>query len=156
MSDPYRVRNYRPGDFAAVEEIWRAAGMSTPRRGDTESVVARTLAMGGRLLILEEDGRPETVGACWLTGDGRRLYLHHFAIRPDRQGRGLGKLLLGEALRVCRELGLPVKLEVHRGNAPAIGLYEQAGFLRLGDYEVYIIRDYADLPEPAAEPKPAR
>jgi hypothetical protein len=30
---------------------------------------------------------------------------------------------------------------VHRENARAIDLYERGGFQRLGDYDVYIVRD---------------
>jgi hypothetical protein len=43
------------------------------------------------------------------------------------------------------ETGMPIKLEVHRENAKAIGLYRRAGFVRLGDYDVYIVRDVAAI-----------
>lgn len=136
----FEVRDYRPGDFAGISELWAQTGMSSPQRGDTAEVVERTLRLGGRLLVLA-GASGEIAGSSWLTSDGRRLYLHHFAIAPLLQGRGLSKQLLDASLRVGRETGLQVKLEVHRDNVKAIRLYRRAGFSRLGDYEVYIIRD---------------
>jgi ribosomal protein S18 acetylase RimI-like enzyme len=85
------------------------------------------------------------VGTSWLTNDGRRLYLHHFAIDPEFQGGGLSKPLLRESLKIAREIGLQVKLEVHQDNERAINFYKKAGFQRLGDYDVYIIRDLSDI-----------
>jgi ribosomal protein S18 acetylase RimI-like enzyme len=132
------VRDFTAADWAAVAEVWRETGMGRPERGDTLATVERTLSAGGRLLLLEADG--VVVGTSWLTVDGRRSYLHHFGIRPSHQRRGLGRHLLSATLAAAREIGLQVKLEVHRDNLDAIRLYTQAGFTALGDYDVYIIR----------------
>ncbi len=93
-----------------------------------------------------DGGCSETIiGTSWITFDGRRLYLHHFAIAPARQGRGLAWPLLRESLRVARQMGYQVKLEVHRSNMIATALYKKAGFQYLGDYDVYIIRDIQSI-----------
>ena len=149
MPDPYakaagdwRLRDYRSGDFAALDALWREVGMATPGRGDTEAVVERTLRNdGARLLVLEDPASGEMAGASWITSDGRRLYLHHFAVKPSHQGRGLAKILLRACLDQARAAGLQIKLEVARNNERAVGLYREAGFKSLGDYEVYILRD---------------
>ena len=141
-SGDYRIRDYRPGDFPELEALWREVGMATPGRGDTEDVVERTLKIAGaRLLILEDAPSRELVGASWITSDGRRLFLHHFAVKPSHQGRGLSKVLLRASLDQARAAGLQIKLEVARDNERAVGLYRKAGFKSLGDYEVYILRD---------------
>jgi ribosomal protein S18 acetylase RimI-like enzyme len=148
MDEAWTVRDYRLSDFPAVAEIWRETGMGDPRRGDTAEVIDRTLACGGRLLVLEErdgNGVGRLAGTSWITFDGRRLLLHHFSVRPSRQGRGLSKPLLAATLRHARERGVQIKLEVHRSNAKAIGLYRKAGFVPLGDYDVLILRDVASL-----------
>jgi len=85
------------------------------------------------------------IGSSWLTSDGRRLYLHHFGIIPEYQGRGLSKLLLEESLAFAKEIDQQIKLEVHQNNNIAKNLYTKAGFKYLGDYEVYIIRDISLL-----------
>jgi ribosomal protein S18 acetylase RimI-like enzyme len=153
MTPEVRCRDYRPDDFPAIEDLWRATGIGHPARGDDPAAVARTLALGGRLLVMEEPAGA-IAGAAWITCDGRRLYLHHFAIRPDLQGRGLGRALLAEVLAVARGIGLQLKLEVYKGNARARELYRRNGFAAVGELDVLIIRDYASV-APAAPAAPA-
>ena len=143
----YRVRDYGPGDFPSVEALWREAGMASPQRGDTADVVDRTLRHeGARLLVLEDAESGSLVGTSWMTCDGRRLHLHHFAVAERFRGRGLSKILLEASLRHAKAAGIQVKLEVHKANAAAVGLYRRAGFETIGDYEVYIIRDLTRIP----------
>jgi ribosomal protein S18 acetylase RimI-like enzyme len=145
IAEKFFVRNYRPSDFSQIEQIWRKTGMAAAERGDTRPVVERTLRQGGRMLVVAERETGRIVGASWLTQDGRRLTLHHFGILPSFQRRGLAKLLLAETFKVVQKIGLQVKLEVHRKNVKAIRLYRRAGFKKLGDYDVYIIRDVTRL-----------
>lgn len=146
MSGEPRVRDYQPSDFPQVAAIWGETGMGGAERGDTAEVVERTLAGGGRLLVLEEGAGGPLIGTSWLTCDRRRLYLHHFAVRPGYQGRGLSRPLLRASLQVAKEGGYQIKLEVHRTNRRAIELYLKAGFTPLGDYDVLIVRDPSRLP----------
>jgi [ribosomal protein S18]-alanine N-acetyltransferase len=143
----YTIRDYWAADYPYVADIWERTGISTPGRGDSAEVIENTLRRSGRLLVLVDKESDTVVGTAWLTNDGRRLYLHHFAIDPKFQGGGFSKPLLREALKVAKETGLQVKLEVHRGNERAIHFYEKAGFKYLGDYDIYIIRDLADIKE---------
>jgi ribosomal protein S18 acetylase RimI-like enzyme len=142
MDGLFRIRDYRPEDFPAIEVLWKAVGMAAPQRGDTAEVIERTLRIEqARLFVLEEEAGGRIAGTSWITCDGRRLLLHHFAVEPSLQGRGLSKILLRASLDHARAAGLQVKLEVSRGNTHAIELYKKAGFTSLGDYEVYILRD---------------
>ncbi len=141
------VRDYWAADYPHVADIWERTGISTPGRGDTAEVIENTLRRNGRLLVLVDKASDLVVGTAWLTNDGRRLHLHHFAIDPKFQGGGFSKPLLREALKIAKEIGLQVKLEVHRDNDRAIHFYEKAGFKRLGDYDVMIIRDLSEIRE---------
>lgn len=145
--DSFFVRDYWAADYPHVAEIWKQSGISTPGRGDTAEVIENTLRRNGRLLVLVDRDRDTVVGTSWLTNDGRRLYLHHFAIAPEYQGRGLSKPLLGESLKIAKAIGLQVKLEVHRDAHKALDLYRKAGFKRLGDYDILIIRDLSEIKE---------
>ena len=50
-----------------------------------------------------------------------------------QRGRGVAKALLGRALDCCRERGASeCYLEVRESNTPAIALYEERGFTRVG------------------------
>ena len=88
---------------------------------------------------MEEPAGGQIVGTSWMTYDGRRLHLHHFAIRPSHQGKGLGKTLALESLEHARERSCPVKLEVHDENRVAVHLYKSLGFVAFEDYHVYMI-----------------
>lgn len=60
-------------------------------------------------------------------------YLSLLAVRPDRHARGVGRMLLQQAIRASAEAGHPrVVLHVLADNVHAIRLYEAAGFAPTG------------------------
>ncbi|CAM1000453.1 Acetyltransferase [Rhodanobacter sp. Root179] len=70
--------------------------------------------------------------------------LYSLATRPEARGQGVGAALLEAAVNACRHRGChALRLEVRTDNAAAIGLYERAGFRRIGRYERYY-QDGAD------------
>jgi len=81
------------------------------------------------------------VGTAWLSHDFRRLYIHHMAVSPEFQNRGIGRALLEEALSIARDNGWQAKLEVHVENAAARHLYSSYGFTDLEGYIVMIRRE---------------
>jgi ribosomal protein S18 acetylase RimI-like enzyme len=137
-----KVRDYRKEDFPEIEKLWKATGMGGDFRADDDQVIENTLNLGGKLLVLEETSLREIIGTSWMTLDGRRIYLHHFGIKPRYQGMGYAHLLMEESLNFAKTTGKQIKLEVHESNHVAIRLYKKWGFNYLGDYEVYIIRNY--------------
>lgn len=135
------IRDYRPEDFPLVKALWKETGIYTIERGDTAEIINRCKQSGGRFMIMEEKATGLVAGTSWITWDGRRLYLHHFAIRPDLQGKGLGRLLALKSLEFAREKNAPMKLEVHQSNQTAIDLYKSLGFEVFEDYDIYMILD---------------
>jgi len=135
------IREYKHGDFPGILHLWESTGLGNANRGDDESIIEDSIRIGGCLLIMEQKLENKICGTSWMTFDGRRIHLHHFGISPELQGKGLGKILLQESIKFAKQLGLQVKLEVHRSNYKAIKLYKKYGFEYLGDYEVYIIRE---------------
>lgn len=141
LEDAFIIRGYLETDFGRVQAFWQPLGLGSIQRGDTAEVIRHTLEVGGRFLIMEEKLTGNLVGTSWMTIDGRRNYLHHFGIDESYQGRGLGRMLLNASLDAAREIGLQLKIEVHRENKRALELYTRNGFRYLGEYDVYIIRD---------------
>jgi len=135
------IRDYCDSDFEEVVKLWQPLGLGGAQRGDTIEVIRQTLNLGGKFLVMEDSPGGNIIGTSWMTIDGRRNYLHHFGIKEEYQGRGLGKMLLDASLTFAREKGLQLKIEVHRENRRALDLYASHGFKYLGDYDVYIIRD---------------
>lgn len=139
------IKDYDPSLFPELERLWAITGMASAERSDNNNTIMKSLETGGRLLVMSDTETGDLIGSSWMTFDGRRIHLHHFAIHPYYQGRGLAKILLKASLQHCKETGCQVKLEVHTSNLKAINLYTKAGFKYLGDYDVYIIRDLSTI-----------
>lgn len=89
----------------------------------------------GRFLVLEEAG--EIMGAVSLllvpstALGGLTAILEDLIIRPDQRGRGLGSLLLGEAIQLAHELGcLRITVLTDSDNHKAQALYAKFGLAR--------------------------
>ncbi|ALO17006.1 Acetyltransferase YpeA [Salinivirga cyanobacteriivorans] len=138
------ILSYLPGDFNEISKFWNKLGLGGAERGDDEQVIERTINHGGAFFVMRVGNR--LIGTAWITSDHRRLYLHHMGIHPEYQNQQLGYKLLEHCIQWSEKQGLQLKLEVHQSNKGAVHLYKKAGFKRLGDYDVYIIRDYKELP----------
>jgi len=144
MSDnnhDFLIRDFRKEDFETVNRIWKETGVGGAHRGDNLEVITNTIEHGGKVFILEHKNTRSIAGIAWLTNDFRRVYLHHFCIATEFQGKHLTHLLCDECIKFAEKNKLQIKLEVHRNNTKAIALYEKHGFKFLGDYLVYIIRN---------------
>ena len=134
-----RVSKIEPALHAAIMEIWNATGISNPARADDLGSIQANLEHGGVMLLAYCAGK--LAGTAWLSHDFRRLYIHHMAVAPELQNRGIGRRLLVEALALAQEKGWQAKLEVHRDNAAARHLYASCGFTDLEGYLTMIKRN---------------
>jgi ribosomal protein S18 acetylase RimI-like enzyme len=138
-------RDYRNEDYDEIAKLWHITDMGSPERGDTADVISRTLKLGGKFIVMELRSDHRICGTSWMTSDGRRIFLHHFGILPEYQGKGLSELLLKESLDFVKNTGMQVKLEVHSSNIKAVNLYKKFRFKHLVGYNVYIIRDHSKI-----------
>jgi ribosomal protein S18 acetylase RimI-like enzyme len=134
-----RVKELSISQYDELVGLWELAGISNPARSDSFGAITHSLANNGTILLAKLDNN--MVGSAWLTHDFRRLYIHHMAVLPEIQNKGIGTLLLKEALLIAKELGYQAKLEVHTDNHLAKHLYEKHGFTELSGYLSYIKRD---------------
>ncbi len=137
------VRNYQATDYLKIEKLWKKTGIYTVERGDTAGIIKRCNDLGGQFLVMEDPDSDNIIGTSWMTFDGRRVLLHHFAIEPSFQGTGLGRKLALRSVEFAREKQCPMKLEVHQENVAAINLYKSLGFKVFEDYDVYMLLDPA-------------
>lgn len=80
-------------------------------------------------LVAEEDSR--IVGAVLGRFDGRRGWVNHLAVAPDRQGQGLGSALMKELdLRLQAAGCQKVNLLIEPTNVQVQGFYERLGYAR--------------------------
>ena len=128
------IRLAESADQAAVEAIVKAAyepwvsviGVPPlPMVADYADLIAR-----GLVHVLENG---ELDGVIVLVAEPGALLVENVAVRPDRQGRGLGRRLLAFAEFRARSSGLPaLRLYTNEKMIPNIGLYESLGYRETG------------------------
>lgn len=100
------------------------------------SVVARRLAehvSSGEATVLLAGEGPDGLAVLRfrpaLYDQGLEAYLQELYVAPQLRGRGMGRALLEEAIRVAREAGaVRIELGTSEDDVAARGLYESAGF----------------------------
>jgi len=85
------------------------------------------------MLLAEQDGA--LIACCQLEHRGSAGYFGMFAVRPGRQGGGLGKVVMAEAERIAREeWGATVmEMTVISVREELIAFYERRGYRRTGE-----------------------
>ena len=118
-----------PADLDAIDEIERHSFPRPWPRSAFEAELTRPLAR------LDVARAPRVIGFCnyWIVsdpeGDAGEVHIHTIATHPDHRRAGVGAALLDRALAEGRAARCNLAtLEVRRGNAPAIAMYERAGF----------------------------
>lgn len=84
----------------------------------------------GRVLVAR-DGSGDVVGHLQLVSGGRagRLEIKNLAVRPDRQGSGVGRRLVAHALDVCRHEGVTtVQVVTAVADIGNLRFYQRCGF----------------------------
>ncbi|MBH1937108.1 GNAT family N-acetyltransferase [Streptomyces sp. AV19] len=102
------------------------------QRTDEDGVRA-VVGDGASRVLLAEDGG-EVLACCHIEHRGEHAYFGMFAVRPQRQGGGLGRAVLAEAERVARaEWGVrEMHMTVIRQREELIAWYERRGYRRTG------------------------
>jgi [ribosomal protein S18]-alanine N-acetyltransferase len=81
--------------------------------------------------VFEEMG--EMLGYFVLMAAVDEVQLLDLSIAAAHQRRGLGRVLLAEAMKIARGMGMRrILLEVRPSNVAALGLYSDAGFREIG------------------------
>ena len=113
-----------------AERVYAELGL-TPER------VAELPHEIGEVRPVEEDGA--TAGYVWLELRERTLHVHALLLEPRFRGRGIGGRVLSGLENEFRGKIDEVELGVEPGNAPALRLYERAGFERVGERLGFLI-----------------
>lgn len=128
------VRVAVAADRSAVEDVVRQAyepwvaelgGRPAPTDADYAALIA-----AGSVYV---SGTAEVSGVVVLEPEPDALLLDNLAVRPDRQGRGIGHELLAFAEVTAERLGLPaIRLFTHEKMTGNIRLYDALGYVITG------------------------
>ncbi len=130
------IRSARPADRAAAEAIVAAAyAIYIERIGKKPGPMLDDygrLSAAGAVSVIEEPAG--TIAALIvLLPKPDHLLLDNIAVRPERQGQGLGRRLIGFAEREARQLGhAELRLYTHARMTENIALYRKLGFVETG------------------------
>lgn len=121
------VRSFRREDEESVVRLWELCGLA--RSGEnSRDVISRRRDFQPELLlvgVVEE----VVVATALASYDGRRGYVSHVGVHPDRRRRGVGRAMMVELERVLRSKGCTkVKLQVWPDDERAIGFYRELGY----------------------------
>jgi len=130
------IRRAEREDRAAVEAIVREAySIYIERIGKPPGPMLddyRTLIADGAVSVLEESGAA-IAAILVLLPKPDHLLLDNIAVRPDRQGQGLGRQLIAFAEAEARRLGFTeLRLYTHEKMTENIALYTRLGFVETG------------------------
>jgi putative acetyltransferase len=134
-----RLRSVEQADVPAVAELVREVlaefGLVFGVGSDTDEDVFRlpgSYTDGGGLFWVAEDRSGQLLGTCGIYPIEPRVYeLRKMYVHPHARGRGVGRLLLEEAVAAGRARHADrIVLDTHERMLAAVKLYERVGFVR--------------------------
>ena len=127
--DEHKIRMMRPEDYDQVVRLWQEAGLVfRPRGRDSREEICRQLTLPSSIYFVIEEGE-EIVASALCTEDGRKGWINRMAVRLDRQGRGLAKVMIAEAERRFQERDLHVySCLIYKDNARSLHLFRDMGY----------------------------
>ena len=122
-----KVRTFAMGDYPEVRKLWVASGLEI-RPGDEPQGIARKLTRDRELfLVAEEDGK--IVGTIMGAWDGRRGWMYHLGVQPERQRMGVATRLVRELEARMMKLGIPkVNALIYPSNVVSVKFFTSAGY----------------------------
>ena len=143
MDDDIIIEEMNRDDLDEVVEIERASFPSPWTKGlflqelDKEHSFNYVVRAGAKKVEGKEKGS-DLVGyiVFWKAAD--EMHILDFAVHPGFRMRGIGRRLLNHSISVAKSEGcLRSFLEVRKGNAVGLGMYESFGFEVIGERKRY-------------------
>ena len=141
LPEGYSVLSFQTGDTPLLTQVQNDAFTgswgfcpNTEEQIEYRTQMPNTSKDG--ILFLMEGNSP--AGYCWTVmvpaENGVRGVIGMIGVVPDYRGKGLSRHILQAGMKHLRSIGLAeIGLEVDGNNAPAVGLYESAGFKTVGE-----------------------
>jgi ribosomal protein S18 acetylase RimI-like enzyme len=124
-------------DYDDILTLWRQCPGMGLSGADSRAGLERFLARNpGLSWVFRAGGRIVASALCG--HDGRRGFLYHVAVAPDRRGRGLGRRLVARCLeRLAREGIEKCHLFVYQDNLGGLEFWKALGWERRQDLALY-------------------
>jgi ribosomal protein S18 acetylase RimI-like enzyme len=124
-----RIREYREDDYPEVLALWQTAGLIISRSDSPEGLHKKLERDADLFLVAQENER--IIGVIMGCFDGRRGWINHLAVAPDRQAAGLGSILVKQVEDCLKAKGSEkVNLLIEPSNGGVQGFYQRLGYAR--------------------------
>lgn len=129
------IRIMTPDDYDAVVACWTSCpGMGLNAIDDSRQGITRYLERNPTTSFVHENDDGIIDGAILAGHDGRRGYIYHTAVSPERQHQGIGTRLVNATLHaLANESIVKVALVVFARNDAGNAFWERLGFDMRGD-----------------------
>ncbi|MGW4471438.1 GNAT family N-acetyltransferase [Nonomuraea sp. NPDC004354] len=142
----YVIREYRPADEASWLRCRVLAFLGTAYFDAVEKSKPHIPAPGFELIAVAGSG--VVLGILDVTVDGELATIDTVAVHPDHQYRGIGRALLGEALRRVAALNVSTLDAWTRDDPGTLRWYRANGFSESEHYLHVYANYYTDAEEP--------
>lgn len=114
-------------DYEQVYKLWKATDIII-KRSDQKEEILRMLKRNPYTCLVGIE-KNELISVVLGGFDGRRGYVHHLAVKPEKQGEGLGKAMMEELMKRFADLKvIKVHLFVEETNKEVKDFYRNIGF----------------------------
>ncbi len=133
--DDITITEFDMEDYAVVHVLWQRGDLwMRPSDGPEATLLKLTRDPGLFLVARAGDGR--IVGTVMGGWDGRRAYVYHLAVAPERRREGIADALMDEIEERFRALGaLKAKLQILVENEASKAFFAHRGYLLETDCE---------------------
>ncbi|MEI6727968.1 MAG: GNAT family N-acetyltransferase [Actinomycetes bacterium] len=122
------IEPFTMDDYPVVHVLWQRAGLCV-RPSDGPEQTLLKLARDRELFLVARIASGALVGTVMGGWDGRRAYVYHLAVLPERQRQGVAGLLMDELEGRFRELGaLKAKLQIMNDNEASRAFFTARGY----------------------------
>jgi ribosomal protein S18 acetylase RimI-like enzyme len=101
-----KISEMKITDYDKVMSLWQnTEGMGLHKQADSKKGIARYLRRNPGLSLVARDNK-KIVGTVLCGYDGRRGHLYHLAVAPSHRKKGIGKVLVNQALSNLTSIGI--------------------------------------------------
>jgi len=122
------IERFTMDDFPVVHVLWQRSGLWM-RPSDGFEATLLKLGRDPELFLVARDPGGAIVGTVMGGWDGRRAYVYHLAVLPERQRQGIADRLMDELEQRFRKLGaLKAKLQIMNDNDASRAFFAARGY----------------------------
>lgn len=123
------IRTMKITDYQQVYDVWTSCrGMGLNSIDDTQEGIDRFLKTNPATCFVAEEA-DRIIGVILSGHDGRRGYIYHTAVHPEKRGKGIGRMLVDASIQALKKDGITkTALVVFTRNAQGNRFWQEQGF----------------------------